>query len=92
MHKSSPCSHFESYSRVHVVYFQVAKEVKPKRDKVAKLERTYHQAKRDLDKINKEVQNLEDELKKLSQCYILLLITVPRSSKCELKHYIITSQ
>ena len=49
------------------MHVQVAKEVKPKRDKVAKLERTYHQAKRDLDKINKEVQNLEDELKKLSQ-------------------------
>ena len=48
-------------------YCEVAKEVKPKREKVAKLERTYHQAKRDLDKINKEVASLEEELRKLGK-------------------------
>ena len=46
-------------------YCEVAKEVKPKREKVAKLERIFHQAKRDLDKITKEVNALEDELKRL---------------------------
>ena len=51
-------------------YCEVAKEVKPKREKVAKLERTYHQAKRDLDKINKEVASLEEELRKLGKEYL----------------------
>lgn len=36
---------------------------------VAKLERTYHQAKRDLDKINKEISALEAELQDLNKKY-----------------------
>jgi dynein heavy chain len=52
-----------------VGYCEVAREVKPKRDKVAKLERTYHMAKRDLDKINKELARLEEELKALNDKY-----------------------
>ncbi|XP_064619187.1 dynein axonemal heavy chain 10-like isoform X2 [Lineus longissimus] len=50
-------------------YCAVAREIKPKREKVARLERTYHQAKRDLDKINKEVAALEAELKRLGDEY-----------------------
>ena len=52
-----------------VGYCEVAREVKPKRDKVAKLERTYHMAKRDLDRIQKELARLEDELKALNDKY-----------------------
>ena len=48
-------------------YCDVAKEVKPKREKVAKLERIFHQAKRDLERIQKEVNNLEEELNKLGK-------------------------
>ena len=33
------------------------------------MERSFHQAKRDLDKINKEIDNLESELGKLSAKY-----------------------
>lgn len=36
---------------------------------MAKLERTYHQAKRDLDKITKEIQALESELQDLNKKY-----------------------
>ena len=36
---------------------------------VAKLERTFHQAKRDLEKIQKEVGKLESELKQLGEKY-----------------------
>ncbi|XP_050408300.1 dynein axonemal heavy chain 10 [Patella vulgata] len=50
-------------------YCSVAREIKPKREKVAKLERTFHQAKRDLDKITKEISALEAELSKLNQKY-----------------------
>ncbi|PVD32839.1 hypothetical protein C0Q70_08286 [Pomacea canaliculata] len=50
-------------------YCAVAREIKPKREKVAKLERTYHQAKRDLDKINKEISALEAELQDLNKKY-----------------------
>ncbi|XP_077995609.1 dynein axonemal heavy chain 10-like isoform X2 [Glandiceps talaboti] len=50
-------------------YCEVAREVKPKREKVARLERSYHQAKRDLDKITKEVKKLEDELAVLGEKY-----------------------
>ena len=36
---------------------------------VARLERTYHQAKRDLDKITKEINSLETELAELNRKY-----------------------
>ncbi|KAL3856163.1 hypothetical protein ACJMK2_010948 [Sinanodonta woodiana] len=50
-------------------YCNVAREIKPKREKVAKLERNYFQAKRDLEKITNEVNALEKELKELGQKY-----------------------
>nr|XP_039267660.1 dynein heavy chain 10, axonemal-like [Styela clava] len=50
-------------------YCEVAREIKPKREKVARLERNYHQSKRDLDKINKELTNLNDELEVLRLKY-----------------------
>ncbi|VDK74222.1 unnamed protein product [Dibothriocephalus latus] len=50
-------------------YCSVAREVKPKRDKVARLEKHFHQTKSDLEQINKEVGKLEAELKKLSVNY-----------------------
>ncbi|XP_067660223.1 dynein axonemal heavy chain 10-like [Haliotis asinina] len=50
-------------------YCVVAREIKPKREKVAKLERTYHQAKRDLDKITNEVNSLEKLLNALNKQY-----------------------
>ncbi len=37
---------------------------------MAKLERNFHQAKRDLDKIQSEVKKLEDELKQLGDKYV----------------------
>ena len=37
--------------------------------KVAKLERVFHQAKRELEKINNDITGLEDELKQLNDKY-----------------------
>ncbi|XP_071826175.1 dynein axonemal heavy chain 10-like isoform X2 [Apostichopus japonicus] len=50
-------------------YCSVAREIKPKREKVARLEKTFFQAKRDLDRINAEVKSLEDELAELGRKY-----------------------
>ncbi|XP_052801261.1 dynein axonemal heavy chain 10-like isoform X3 [Mya arenaria] len=50
-------------------YCAVAREIKPKREKVAKLERNFFQAKRDLDKITNEVNSLEKELADLGAKY-----------------------
>ncbi|KAL5017096.1 hypothetical protein ScPMuIL_006685 [Solemya velum] len=50
-------------------YCSVAREIKPKREKVARLEKNYFQAKRDLDKINQEVALLEKELNELGRKY-----------------------
>ncbi|GFS12625.1 dynein heavy chain 10, axonemal [Elysia marginata] len=50
-------------------YCAVAREIKPKREKVAKLERNFFQAKRDLDKVTKEVNALEAELQELNRKY-----------------------
>ncbi|CAH1801914.1 unnamed protein product [Owenia fusiformis] len=50
-------------------YCSVAREIKPKREKVARLEKNFHQAKRDLSKINNEVSSLEAELKSLNEKY-----------------------
>ncbi|OAF67720.1 1-alpha DHC [Intoshia linei] len=52
-----------------VGYCDVAREVKPKRDRVAKLEKSFHQSKRELDKINREVDSLEKELSNLNKKY-----------------------
>uniref|UniRef100_A0A2C9JWZ0 AAA+ ATPase domain-containing protein n=1 Tax=Biomphalaria glabrata TaxID=6526 RepID=A0A2C9JWZ0_BIOGL len=50
-------------------YCAVAKEIRPKREKVAKLEKNFFQAKRDLEKVTKEVQALEEELQELNKKY-----------------------
>ncbi|XP_053555751.1 dynein axonemal heavy chain 10 [Bombina bombina] len=50
-------------------YCDVAKEIKPKREKVAKLERNYHMSKRDLEKIQAELATIQGELKALGEKY-----------------------
>lgn len=50
-------------------YCAVAKEIKPKRERVAELEKTYHKAKRELDRIQKELSALEAELSRLKEEY-----------------------
>lgn len=50
-------------------YCSVAREIKPKREKVARLERNYHLSKRELEKIEKEVKALDEELKNLGEKY-----------------------
>jgi len=50
-------------------YCDVAKTIKPKREKVAKLEKNYMQSKRDLDRIEREVGAIEDLLKSLGERY-----------------------
>ncbi|CAH8518373.1 unnamed protein product [Schistosoma turkestanicum] len=50
-------------------YSEVARDIKPKRDKVAKLEKTFAQAKKDLAQINTELSNLEAELINLNRRY-----------------------
>ena len=55
--------------RPSCVVVQVFKEIKPKRDKVAHLEREFSAAKRELDKINAELAKLEAELARLNERY-----------------------
>ncbi|XP_078523750.1 dynein axonemal heavy chain 10 isoform X2 [Lissotriton helveticus] len=50
-------------------YCDVAKEIKPKREKVARLERNYHVSKRDLEKIQAELAALQSELRALGEKY-----------------------
>ncbi|CAH2295752.1 dynein heavy chain 10, axonemal [Pelobates cultripes] len=50
-------------------YCDVAKEIKPKREKVAKLERNYYISKRDLEKIQAELAVIQSELKALGKKY-----------------------
>uniref|UniRef100_UPI00398F6830 dynein axonemal heavy chain 10 isoform X2 n=1 Tax=Pristiophorus japonicus TaxID=55135 RepID=UPI00398F6830 len=50
-------------------YCDVAKEIKPKREKVARLERNYYQSKRDLEKIQAELAAIQRELQALSDRY-----------------------
>ncbi|KAL8575827.1 Dynein heavy chain 10, axonemal [Nucella lapillus] len=50
-------------------YCAVFKEIKPKREKVANLERTFNMAKRDLERINKEINSLESQLNELNRKY-----------------------
>lgn len=52
-----------------VGYCDVFKEIKPKREKVAKLEREYAISKRELDKITAQVEKLEAELAALKARY-----------------------
>ncbi|XP_060639849.2 dynein axonemal heavy chain 10-like [Anolis sagrei] len=50
-------------------YCDVAKEVKPKREKVARLERNFFLSKRDLEKIQAELTAIQNELKALGDKY-----------------------
>lgn len=50
-------------------YCAVAKEIKPKRERVAQLEKDFYLAKRELERIQKECAALEAELKQLAQRY-----------------------
>ncbi|XP_073442216.1 dynein axonemal heavy chain 10 [Dendrobates tinctorius] len=50
-------------------YCDVAKEIKPKREKVAKLERNYHMSKRELERIQAELAAIQGELKTLGERY-----------------------
>ncbi|XP_010134250.1 PREDICTED: dynein heavy chain 10, axonemal, partial [Buceros rhinoceros silvestris] len=50
-------------------YCDVVKEVKPKREKVARLERNYYLIKRELEKIKAELATIQDELKALGDKY-----------------------
>uniref|UniRef100_A0A8C2U8V4 Dynein axonemal heavy chain 10 n=1 Tax=Coturnix japonica TaxID=93934 RepID=A0A8C2U8V4_COTJA len=50
-------------------YCDVVREVKPKREKVARLERNYLLSKRELDKINAELTRIQEELKALGDKY-----------------------
>uniref|UniRef100_A0A8B9QA73 Dynein axonemal heavy chain 10 n=1 Tax=Apteryx owenii TaxID=8824 RepID=A0A8B9QA73_APTOW len=50
-------------------YCDVAKEVRPKREKVARLERNYYLSKRELEKIQAELATIQDELKALGSKY-----------------------
>ncbi|XP_078277210.1 LOW QUALITY PROTEIN: dynein axonemal heavy chain 10 [Rhinoraja longicauda] len=50
-------------------YCEVAREIKPKREKVARLERNYYQSKRELEKIQAELAAIQRELQALSDRY-----------------------
>eukprot|EP00062_Callorhinchus_milii_P021625 gi/632978548/ref/XP_007905975.1/ PREDICTED: dynein heavy chain 10, axonemal [Callorhinchus milii] len=50
-------------------YCEVAREIKPKREKVARLERHYYQSKRELEKIQAELAAIQRELQALSDRY-----------------------
>ncbi|TPP59989.1 Dynein heavy chain 10 axonemal [Fasciola gigantica] len=50
-------------------YCEVARDIKPKREKVARLEKNFMIAKRDLSRIDSEVTNLENELINLNRRY-----------------------
>ncbi|NXF29028.1 DYH10 protein, partial [Nyctibius bracteatus] len=50
-------------------YCDVVKDVKPKREKVARLERNYYTSKRELKKIQTELATIQDELKALGNKY-----------------------
>ncbi|KAM9858629.1 dynein axonemal heavy chain 10 [Aulostomus maculatus] len=52
-----------------VGYCDVAKEIKPKREKVARLERNFFQSKRELERIQSELNDLQKELQALGQKY-----------------------
>ncbi|XP_025092040.1 dynein heavy chain 10, axonemal-like isoform X1 [Pomacea canaliculata] len=50
-------------------YCAVAREIKPKREMVARLERTFYEAKTQLEKVTQEILNLEAELQELNRKY-----------------------
>ncbi|KAK2902109.1 hypothetical protein Q8A73_011855 [Channa argus] len=50
-------------------YCDVAREIKPKREKVARLEKNFFQSKRELERIQSELSNIQTELQALGQRY-----------------------
>ncbi|XP_077418138.1 dynein axonemal heavy chain 10-like isoform X2 [Vanacampus margaritifer] len=52
-----------------VGYCEVAREIKPKRDKVARLERNFFQSKKELELIQSELSDIQRELKALGDKY-----------------------
>ncbi|KAM9822155.1 dynein axonemal heavy chain 10-like isoform 2-T2 [Syngnathus typhle] len=52
-----------------VGYCEVAREIKPKRDKVARLERNFFQSKKELETIQNELTDIQRELKALGDKY-----------------------
>lgn len=57
------------FAKAVMGYCFVAREIKPKREKVALLEKNYQMSKRELDRIQKELSNIEEELKALGKQY-----------------------
>ena len=62
-----------SFVRAVLHYCDVAREVKPKREKVARLEREFNTAKRELEKINADIQRLDNLLADLKKRYELAM-------------------
>uniref|UniRef100_A0A3Q3B280 Dynein axonemal heavy chain 10 n=1 Tax=Kryptolebias marmoratus TaxID=37003 RepID=A0A3Q3B280_KRYMA len=50
-------------------YCDVAREIKPKREKVARLEREFFQSKKELERIQNELSNIQTELRGLKEKY-----------------------
>uniref|UniRef100_A0A4W6G9Y8 Dynein axonemal heavy chain 10 n=1 Tax=Lates calcarifer TaxID=8187 RepID=A0A4W6G9Y8_LATCA len=50
-------------------YCEVAREIKPKRDKVARLEKNFFESKRELERIQSELSNIQKELQALGEKY-----------------------
>ncbi|KAM4746443.1 dynein axonemal heavy chain 10 [Anableps anableps] len=50
-------------------YCEVAKEIKPKRDKVARLEKDFFQSKKELERIQNELRDIQIELQGLKETY-----------------------
>ncbi|XP_009299843.1 dynein axonemal heavy chain 10 [Danio rerio] len=50
-------------------YCEVARDIKPKREKVARLERNFHQSKRELERIQNELGAIQKELRALGDKY-----------------------
>ncbi|NXA03996.1 DYH10 protein, partial [Sapayoa aenigma] len=57
------------FAEAVVTYCDVVKTVKPKEEKVAKLERNYYLSKRELEKIQAELAAIQEELKALDEKY-----------------------
>ncbi|RMC05733.1 hypothetical protein DUI87_17276 [Hirundo rustica rustica] len=61
------------FAEAVVTYCDVVKTVKPKEEKVARLERNYELSKRELEKIQAELAAIQDELKSLGEKYELAI-------------------
>lgn len=61
------------FAEAVVTYCDVVKTVKPKEEKVARLERNYELSKRELERIQAELAAIQDELKVLGEKYELAI-------------------